>query len=152
MTGSENDRFLLRSVRNSNIPTSITKELDPGKLISRRILNHEKRILNENRTNKVIYDVGQRVRIQNVKTKLFDKFGTIKKQRVADDGSIVSYVIRKDDGWKSYRHRRHLRKLEPEHDPLENTNLSEVDESDDDEIPQLDRHSEVGNSRKPKLS
>ena len=111
MTGSANDRFLLRSVRNTNIPTSINKELDPGKLISRRILNHEKRILNENRR--------------------------IKKQRIADDGSIVSYVIREDDGWKSYRHRRHLRKLEPEHDNLENTNLSEVDVNDDDEIPQI---------------
>ena len=90
MTGSANERFFLRGVRNTNIPTSINKEVDPAKLISRRIINHERRILNENPTNKVIYNMGQRVRIQNVKTKLFDKFGTIKKQRTADDGSIVS--------------------------------------------------------------
>ena len=54
-------------------------------------------------------------------------------------------MIREDDGWKSYRHRRNLRKLEPEHDPLENTNLSEVDVNDDDEIPQIPQ---IGKSQK----
>ena len=56
MTGSANDRFLMRSVRNSNIPNSINNQLDPYMLIKRRIENHEKRIKNENKSNKVIYD------------------------------------------------------------------------------------------------
>ena len=46
MTGSANDRFLMRSVRNSNIPNSINNQLDPKILIKHRIENHEKRIKN----------------------------------------------------------------------------------------------------------
>ena len=61
-------------------------------------------------------------------------------------------MIKEDDGWKSYRHRRHLRKLEPEHDPFKITNLNDVDEIADDEIPDVDRHSEVGKSRKQRNS
>ena len=61
MTGSANDRFLMRSVRNSNIPNSINNQLDPSMLIKRRIENCEKRIKNENKSNKVIYDIGDRV-------------------------------------------------------------------------------------------
>ena len=95
MTGSANDRFLLRSVRNSNIPNSINNDVDPGKLINRRIENHEKQIHNENKSNKTIYDVGDRVRIQDVKSKLFNKNGTITEQRRTDSDSIVSYVIKK---------------------------------------------------------
>ena len=40
MTGSANDRFLMRSVR-SLLPNSIDPQLDPKELIRRRILNHE---------------------------------------------------------------------------------------------------------------
>ena len=35
MTGSANDRFLMRSVRNSNIPNSINNDVDPSMLIRR---------------------------------------------------------------------------------------------------------------------
>ena len=147
MAGSANVRFLLRSVRNSNIPNSINNDLDPGKLINRRILNREKRIHNENKTNKIIYEVGERVRIQDVKTKLFDKYGTITKQRKTDEGSIVSYVIEKDNGREAIRHRKFLRKLQPEHDPFNITNLNDVGEDTaDDEILDDDRHVNVGKS------
>ena len=155
MTGSANDRFLLRSVRNSNIPNSINNDLDPGKLINRRIQNHEKRIHNENKTNKIIYEVGDRVRIQDVKTKLFDKYGTITKQRKTDEGSIVSYVIEKDNGRAAIRHRKFLRKLQPEHDPFNITNLQANDvgeDTADDEILDKDRHVNVGKSRKQRNS
>ena len=90
MTGSANDRFLLRSVRNSNIPNSINNDLDPSKLINRRIENHEKRIHNENKTNKIIYEVGDRVQIQDVKSKLFNKNGTIKEKPMLAQLSIMS--------------------------------------------------------------
>ena len=45
MTGSANDRFLMRSVR-SCMPNSINPQLDPQMLINRRIANHEGRIKN----------------------------------------------------------------------------------------------------------
>ena len=40
-TGSANERFLRRSVRNTNIPTVIKKEVDPTQLVKKRIINHE---------------------------------------------------------------------------------------------------------------
>ena len=73
MTGSANDRVLMRSVR-SLLPNSIDPQLEPKELIRRRILNHEGKIKNKNRNNKVIYKVGSRVRLQDVKRKL--KFQT----------------------------------------------------------------------------
>ena len=73
--------------------------------------------------------------IQNVKNKLFEKFGTITKQRRADNGAVVSYDILEDDGWKSFRHRKHLRRLQPEHDNME-TYLNSHEESTA-EIPEV---------------
>ena len=70
----------------------------------------------KNTTNKVIYEVGDRVMIQNTKNKKFEKFGTITEQRRADSGEVVSYEIIESNGWRSYRHRKHLRRLQPEHD------------------------------------
>ena len=40
-TGSNNDRFLGRSVR-SGLPTSVDPSLDTEKLIHKRIMNHDK--------------------------------------------------------------------------------------------------------------
>ena len=60
----------MRSVRNSNIPNSINNQLDHKMLIKRSIENNEKRIKNEHKSNKVIYEIGDRVRLQDVKTKL----------------------------------------------------------------------------------
>ena len=90
MTGSANDRFLNRSIR-SLLPNSVDPNLNPKELIKRRILNHEHRIKNKNRNNKVIYDLGARVRLQDVKTKQFSTLGTVIEQRTADSGDIVSY-------------------------------------------------------------
>ena len=127
MTGSANDRFLMRSVRNSNIPNSINNQLDPKMLIKRRIENHEKRIKNENKSNKVIYEIGDRVRLQDVKTKLFSRNGTVIEQRKTDSGTIVSYIIKTDRGRITTRHRKFLRRLEIENDPTISTNLDNPD-------------------------
>ena len=97
MTGSANDRFLMRSVR-SLLPNSIDPQLDPKELIRRRILNHEGKIKNKNRNNKVIYKVGSRVRLQDVKCKLFSTLRTVLEQRTTDSGDIVSYIIKTDRG------------------------------------------------------
>ena len=118
MTGSANDRFLMCSVRNSNIPNSINNDVNPSMLIRRQIENHDKRIHNKNKSNKIIYDVGDRVRIQDVKSKQFTKNGTVTEQRRTDSGTIVSYIIKKDNGRAAIRHRKFLQKLEPKHDPL----------------------------------
>ena len=80
----------------SLLPNSIDPNLNPKELIKRRILNHENRITNKNKNNKVIYDIGARVRLQEVKTKEFSILGTVIEQRVTDSGVIVSYLIKTD--------------------------------------------------------
>ena len=120
MTGSANDRFLNRSVR-SLLPNSIDPNLQPKELITRRILNHENRIKNKNSNNKVIYDIGARVRLQDMKSKEFSNLGTVIEQRTTDSGVIVSYLIKTDLGYLTTRHRRFMRELAKEHDPKEKT-------------------------------
>ena len=41
----------------------------------------------------MIYEVGSRVRLQDVKSKLFSTFVTVLEQRATDSGDIVSYII-----------------------------------------------------------
>ena len=96
-------------------------------LINRRIENHEKRIKNENKTNKVIYEIGARVRLQDVKTKLFSQNGTVIEQRTNDSGTIFSYVIKTDRGRITTRHRKFMRKLETENDPIIRSNNTNLD-------------------------
>ena len=108
MTGSANDRFFNRSIR-SLLPKTVDPNLNPKELIKRRILNHEHRIKNKNRNNKVIYDLGARVRLQDVKTKEFSTLGTVIEQRTAESGVIVSYLIKTDLGYLTTRHRRFMK-------------------------------------------
>ena len=109
-TGSNNDRFLGRSVR-SGLPNSVTPSLNPETLIHKRIMNHEKKIKNKLKTNKLIYSTGDHVRIQNIRTKDWELLGKAEIQRVADDGSILPYKIQTDLGYPTTRHRHFIRPL-----------------------------------------
>ena len=61
-TGSANERFFGRSIR-SRIPNSVNPEIKSSELINTRIDKHETGIKNKNKTNKILYEVGQRVRL-----------------------------------------------------------------------------------------
>ena len=115
-TGSANDRFFGRSIR-SKLPNSISPEIKSSELISRRIQKHDDRIKNKNKTNKILYEIGQRVRLQNVSTRDWDLKGTIDLLRTTDDGRVVSYDVLTDKGHMTTRHRRYLRPLHRDHDP-----------------------------------
>ena len=82
-TGSPNERFLERSIR-SRIPNSVNPEIKSSELISTRIQKHDDRIKNKNKTNKILYEVGQRVRLQNVTTRDWALKGTIDLLRTTD--------------------------------------------------------------------
>ena len=58
------------------------------------------------------------MRIQDIKTKQFSKNGTVTEQRRTDSGTIVSYLIKKDNRRVAIRHRKFLCKLEPDNDPI----------------------------------
>ena len=51
------------------------------------------------------------MRLQNIRTKDFILLGTVEYQRVADNGSILSYIMQTDAGYPTTRHRRFLRPL-----------------------------------------
>ena len=76
------------------LPNSIDPQLDPKELINRRISNHEGRIKNKNQNNKVFYKVGSRVRLQDVKSKLFSTLGTVLEQRTTDRHSELHHQNR----------------------------------------------------------
>ena len=61
--------------------------------------------------NKLIYLIGDRVRLQNVKTKDFLLTGTVVGLRETDDHRVLSYDIQTDLGYETTRHRRFLRPL-----------------------------------------
>merc|ERR1711888_103200 len=91
-TGSPADRFFGRSIR-GRLPNSVDPEIKSQELIQKRIQNHDGRINNKNKKNKIFYKVGQHVRLQNVGTKDWDLKGTVERLRYADDGRVVSYYI-----------------------------------------------------------
>ena len=59
---------------------------------------------------KVSYTKGERVRLQDTKTKLWNTEGVVKKVITADDGTIVSYDI-DIYGVITTRHRRYMCKI-----------------------------------------
>ena len=77
-SGSNNERFLGCSVQTC-VPNSVNPNLNTRELINKRIENHEHRMTkSKNKTNKITYFPGDRVRIQNIRTKDFFLTGTIK--------------------------------------------------------------------------
>ena len=115
-TGSPADRFFGRSVR-SRLPNSVDPGINSDKLIKKRIEKHDARITNKNKRNKIIYQVGQQVRLQNIATRDWDLKGTVERLRYADDGRVVSYYIMTDRKNLTTRHRRFLKLLHADHEP-----------------------------------
>ena len=75
-----------------------------------------------------MYEVGQRVRLQNIATRDWDLKGTIDRVRTADDGRVLSYDVLTDRNHMTTRHRRYLKPLHKEHDPK--TNKDDADNVD----------------------
>ena len=56
---------------------------------------------------KETYNIGETVRLQNIKTKKWDTFGVVKGIQTADDNTILSYDI-DIDGKTTSRHRIYM--------------------------------------------
>ena len=112
----------------SRLPNSFDPEIRSTELIKRRIIKHDARIKNKNKTNKIRYQIGQRVRLQNISTRDWELKGTIDRVRTADDGRVVSYDVLTDRNHMTTRHRRYLKPLHEDHDPK--ANKDDVDNVD----------------------
>ena len=61
------------------------------------------------RSSSDTFEVGDEIRIQDSSTKKWNKIGTIKEKREADDNQEVSFVIELQNGRETIRHRSHIR-------------------------------------------
>ena len=78
------------------------------------------------RVSKEIYEVGEKVLVQDVKSKKWKKTGIIDAVRTAHDGTIVSYELT-IGGNKTTRHRRFLRKVPTIESPESGSPIVEVE-------------------------
>ena len=70
-----------------------------------------KRFLKPEKGTKLLFAVGELVRIQNPNNKQWDSTGVIDAIRIATDGRVLSYDINLTDGGTAVRHRKYLMKL-----------------------------------------
>ena len=70
-----------------------------------------KRFLKPEKGTKLLFEVGELVRIQNPKNKEWDSTGVIEAIRTANDGRVLSYDINLTNGGTTVRHRKYLMKV-----------------------------------------
>ena len=110
ITGSNNSRFYGRGIR-SGLPNSLDRFIDWRQGIKKRGELKEKRFLKKERTvGKLTYEIGESVRLQDIKTKRWNRHGVVTDIRVADDGRILSYDI-EVDGTTTTRQRKYMSKV-----------------------------------------
>ena len=56
-----------------------------------------------------VFNMGDKVRLQDQKTKRWDQIGKLEEERLSDDGRKVSYVVQLESGNSTIRHKSHLR-------------------------------------------
>ena len=116
-------RFFGRDVRGS-LPNSLDRNLNWRFLIENRGKIHQKRVEKKGRCSKESYVVGEKVLVENVVSKLWDREAVITGVRTAAENTIVSYNL-DIGGLQSIRHRKSLRKI---------ANLPNEDEVAEDNI------------------
>ena len=110
ITGSNNSRFYGRGVR-SGLPNSLDRFIDWKQEIEKRGELKERRYLKKERTvGKLTYEIGESVRLQDIKMKRWDMYGVVTGIPTADDGKILSYDI-DIDGTTTTRHRNYMSKV-----------------------------------------
>ena len=128
VTGSNNSRFFGRGIR-SGLPNSLDRFIDWKEDIRKRGELKEKRFLKKERTvGKLTYAIGESVRLQDIRTKCWDRVGVVTGIRVADDGKILSYDI-EVDGRETTRHRKYLSKIPNSNVETEEENSAGADQA-----------------------
>ena len=92
----------------------------------------ERQYLKKERTvGKLTYEIGDSVRLQNIKTKKWNIFGVVTGIRTSDDSTILSYEI-DIDGTTTTRHRKYMSKLKNFDDETEEENNAGAGQATDD--------------------
>jgi hypothetical protein len=109
--GSALTRFLGRGVR-GNLPNSLERDVTWQKQVAIRGEIRQKRVEKKGRTvgKKEVFSIGEKVKLQNLKTKQWNIDGKIMNVRTAADDTICSYDI-ETDGTMTSRHRKYIMKI-----------------------------------------
>ena len=102
--------FLGRAI-NTSIPNSLAKNFGFEEAIQARAEIRMKRFLKPEKGTKLLFAVGELVRIQNPKNQEWDSTGVIDAIRIATDGRVLSYDINLTNGGTTVRHRKYLMKV-----------------------------------------
>ena len=108
--GCSLERFLGRAI-NTAIPNSLAKNFGFEEAIQARAEIRMKRFLKPEKGTKLLFEVGELVRIQNPKNKEWDSTGVIEAIRTANDGRVLSYDINLTNEGTTVRHRIYLIKV-----------------------------------------
>ena len=104
------ERFLGRAI-NTSIPNSLAKKIGFEEAIQARAETRMKRLLKPEKGTKLLFAVGELVRIQNPHNKEWDSTGVIESIRTANDGRVLSYNINLTNGGTTVRHRKYLMRV-----------------------------------------
>ena len=107
--GSPIARFLGRNCRGA-IPNSLDRDGNWQAMMDARARQHQLRVDKKGKTPKEIYSVGEKVLVQDLVSKAWNKEATVIAIRTAMDGTVVSYLLN-INGYETARHRKFMRKL-----------------------------------------
>ena len=107
--GSPIARFLGRNCRGA-IPNSLDRNGNWQAMMDNRARQHQLRVDKKGKTPKEIYKIGEKVLVQDLVSKAWNKEATVIAIRTAMDGTVVSYLL-DINGYETARHRKFMRKL-----------------------------------------
>merc|ERR1711954_256593 len=107
-SGSPSERFFRRHIC-TNLPMLINKELKHEDLMKIRSEKQQKAAKKQGKKSSDTFFEGDSVRIQNMQNGCWDRSGTIKEVKTADDGQGDIFIISLPNGKETIRHRSHLR-------------------------------------------
>ena len=107
--GSAIARFLGRNCRGA-IPNSLDRNANWQAMMDNRAKQHQLRVDKKGKTPKELYEIGEKVLVQDLATRQWNKEAKVIAIRTAVDGTVVSYLL-DINGYETARHRRFMRKL-----------------------------------------
>ena len=107
--GSPHSRFFRRPVR-SCLPNSVDRSVDPDALSLKRWELKDAKTKSKGLNQAAAFSVGQKVRIQDARTKTWLQTGTIIEERF-NPQKTVSYEIDLDGGGRTSRHKSFIRAM-----------------------------------------
>ena len=130
-SGTPNERYFLRGIR-SGLPNSFKKNLKAEDLMKIRASKQMKAALKKGKMSSDSFEVGDSIRVQDMRSKKWNRSGVIKEARVSDDGQEVSFIIEMENGRETIRHRSHLRHNVKSSEKVEETKVKFKVQTNDD--------------------